>query len=385
MPPVTQAWSYIAGEKRVNRVRAFAHPRTETLYLEYREPDPQRPGKTRKARTALGHRDQERGKQQAEELALQLRQGAPPRVEWMMQELFDRYLAEITPTQTPARQSEHRRWATGICAFTGPTRLVSSLTNADARRFVAGRQVQGDRRAHCEGRPIGTRGIQQEIGWWRGVLRWAVGEGLCTGNPLEGFRVVAKVSPQRPRVSEERYQALVAVADQVGGQIPSLFHVALVVAHETGHRGKSLRFLRGSDLDLEEARIRWRGESDKGGHEHWTPLTEDAVQILQARRRIAPWIGEGWILPSSRRPGHPIERTALRRWWTKAVHLAGLDKIAREGFHSLRRKFATDLKDVPLVDLADLGGWRSTQTITTCYQQPDDATMRQALQQRKAR
>ena len=50
----------------------------------------------------------------------------------------------------------------------------------------------------------------------------------------------------------------------------------------------------------------------------------------------------------------------------------------------LRRKFATELKDTPLTDLAQLGGWKSIQTILTCYQQPDEATMREALKRRKS-
>ena len=48
----------------------------------------------------------------------------------------------------------------------------------------------------------------------------------------------------------------------------------------------------------------------------------------------------------------------------------------------MRRKFTTELKHVPLSDLAYLGGWQSAQTILKCYQQPDDATLRSALKGR---
>ena len=51
---------------------------------------------------------------------------------------------------------------------------------------------------------------------------------------------------------------------------------------------------------------------------------------------------------------------------------------------ALRRKFATELKDVPLPDLCALGGWKDAKTILTCYQAPDRGTMRSALTARRA-
>ena len=59
--------------------------------------------------------------------------------------------------------------------------------------------------------------------------------------------------------------------------------------------------------------------------------------------------------------------------------LAGLPPEGGRGWHTLRRKFATELKNIPLGDLAYLGGWQSAQTILKCYQQPDDLTLRSAL------
>jgi hypothetical protein len=53
------------------------------------------------------------------------------------------------------------------------------------------------------------------------------------------------------------------------------------------------------------------------------------------------------------------------------------------GWHGLRRKFATELKHTPLNDLCHLGGWKEPQTVLKCYQQADEATMRQALEGRK--
>ena len=54
------------------------------------------------------------------------------------------------------------------------------------------------------------------------------------------------------------------------------------------------------------------------------------------------------------------------------------------GWHSLRRKFATELKEKPLKDLCALGGWKNPHTILLCYQREDEETMREALATRKA-
>ena len=56
----------------------------------------------------------------------------------------------------------------------------------------------------------------------------------------------------------------------------------------------------------------------------------------------------------------------------------------RLGWHGLRRKFATELKDTPLKDLCALGGWKDHNTVLKCYQHADEATMREALAKRRA-
>ena len=40
--------------------------------------------------------------------------------------------------------------------------------------------------------------------------------------------------------------------------------------------------------------------------------------------------------------------------------------------------FATELKHAPLTDLCALGGWKSPQTVLTCYQRANAVSMQQA-------
>jgi integrase len=88
-------------------------------------------------------------------------------------------------------------------------------------------------------------------------------------------------------------------------------------------------------------------------------------------------------LPAAREPSRCRSGDAVFNLWKRLAARAGLPKGERYGWHSLRRKFASEMKHTPLRDLAHLGGWKSTQTIVTCYQQPDEATQRDALAQRR--
>jgi hypothetical protein len=77
---------------------------------------------------------------------------------------------------------------------------------------------------------------------------------------------------------------------------------------------------------------------------------------------------------------------AIRPAETRAMPPAKLEKAAKleridgRGWHSLGRKFATDLKHIPLADLCNMGGWKDHNTVLKCYMRPDEATMRNALE-----
>ena len=77
-----------------------------------------------------------------------------------------------------------------------------------------------------------------------------------------------------------------------------------------------------------------------------------------------------------------MSRVCAFRWWKKAQRLAGLEPKPGRGWHSLRRKFASDLMDTPLKVLCELGGWKDAQTVLRCYQRPDAGQLRTALEGR---
>lgn len=363
--------SYITGEKGRNRVRVFLHPRSMLFYLEYRD-------RGRRVRVALGHRDRERAKAEAEEFAARLRRpGGAERDLVTLAELFDTYLREVTPTKGAAKQAHDRRTLALAASLWGPARRATDLTHRDAARFVAVRRQRGDQRPGVVGRPLRGRAVSYDVALLKAVFTWAVHAGWLERNPLAGFRVDPGASPRRPLLTAAEYDAMLAGA----GAVHPVFRTALILAHETGHRRGALRLLRWEDVELERGWVRWRAESDKTGFEHATALTEAALAALREARRRP--VMSPWVLPSPRDPSRPVSADLLRLWWRRAERRAGLVPEPGRGWHSLRRQFATELKHVPLKDLCALGGWRSPETILECYQQADPLTMREALRTRR--
>ncbi|MDE2883375.1 MAG: tyrosine-type recombinase/integrase, partial [Acidobacteriota bacterium] len=216
------------------------------------------------------------------------------------------------------------------------------------------------------------------------VLNWATksrdeeGRLLLGSNPLRGMRTPKEKNPTRVVLSEEEYQAMLGVSQQVDWR----FHVAFVLAHETGHRIGAIRNLRWPDVDFEGREVRWRAEHEKTGHEHVTPLTDEALAALEEARRLSAGSGTAPVLPSPGDAGRCMSDVHAFRWWKKAQALAGLEPKLRRGWHSLRRKFASDLMDTPLKVLCELGGWKDPQTVLRCYQRPDAGQLRTALEAR---
>lgn len=387
MTSAKKRFSYCAGERGRNRVRAYEEAKTGILYLEFYERD-STTGERKRCRVSLGHRDREKAKQKADELAAEFARAEPktrkPEAVTLRQ-LFDIYQREVTPGKSFGKQRHDRVCAEMFQRAFGAERKARTLNRRDWDRFIRGRRIGDIRPANKNSsESVGDRQIAYDLKWLLAVLNWAVtardddGEPFLKRNPLAGLPLPKEESPTRPVVSDERYEAMLAVASDIDWR----FKVALVLAHETGHRIKSIRELRWSDVDLDAGRIRWRGDTDKMGYEHETPLTEAAVRALRAARRANPGIGDVWVLPAPEDAEKHCSRHVLRDWWLRAEEKAELPHIKGLGWHGLRRKFATELKEIPLKDLCALGGWKDPQTILKCYQKADEETMRAALRQR---
>ena len=372
--------SYSAGEWGRNRVRVFPDRKTGLFQIEWRE-------NGRKLSRSLKHRDWARAKRQADEFAAGFaspefqRESKPEPL--TLGTLFDIYGEEVTPTKAEASQKYDRGTMRMFLRFFGGHRRPDTLSQRDWDRFIRARRAG---RAGRSGRPVGNRTIQQDLKLLTAILNWAAksrderGQLLLQSNPLRGLRTPTEKNPTRVVLTQAEYKALL----QASLAMDWRFHVALVLAHETGHRIGAVRQLRWPDIDLERGTIRWRAEHEKTGYEHRTPMTDEALAVLQEARTQHPGVADAPVLPAPRDPARSVGRSRVRFWWNKAERLAELEPKRGRGWHSLRRKFASDLMDQPLKVLCELGGWKAAQTVLLCYQRADEDRLRKALEARQS-
>ena len=372
---------YSAGERGRNRVRVFPDPKTGLIQIEWREDGHRRS-------RSLGHRDWDRAKRQADEVAagrdgghVQEPVAAEP-APLTLKTLFDIYGDEVTPTKGKRSQRHDEAAMKMFLRFFGSDRKPATLSQRDWDRFT--RERRSGKVGPSSG-PVSDRTVEYDLKFLLAVLNWAAksrddaGEFLLQSNPLRGLKLPKEKNPTRVLLTHSEYEALLEVSVDMDWR----FRAALVIAHETGHRIGAIRKLRWSDVDMEGGVIRWRAEHEKSGYEHRTPATADTLAVLEEVRRENPGIGDAPLLPAPKDPSRCFSRWLARDWWKKAEELAELEPKRGRGWHSLRRKFASDLMDQPLKVLCELGGWKTAQTVLQCYQRADEGQLRKALESRR--
>ena len=369
--------SYSAGEWGRNRVRVYPDPRTGIMQVQWHDDG-------RRLTRSLKHRDWARAKQQADEFAAGLAEAVAANAAEAEPEpltlgtLFDIYGEEVTPTKSRSSRKYDRAAMKMFLRFFGTRRKAATLSQRDWDRFIRARRAGttgGNRQ------PAGDRTIQRDLKFLLAILNWAArsrdeeGRLLLESNPLRGLKAPSEKNPTRVILTQAEYEALLRVADEVDWR----FRVALVLAHETGHRIGAICQLCWSDIEIDARTIRWRAEHEKTGYEHRTPMTVMARGALVEARRRNPGIGDAPVMPAPKDSSVCMTRWLATSWWKSAEELAGLKPKRGRGWHSLRRKFASDLMDLPLKVLCDLGGWKTAATVLQCYQRPDEERLRKAL------
>ena len=243
--------SYGAGEWGRNRVRVFPDPKTGLFQIEWR-------ANGRRLSRSLKHRDWRRAKRQADEFAAgylgpELHRKADAEPEPLtLETLFDIYGEEVTPTKR-GRSRLHDRAATRMfLGCFGRDRKPATLSQRDWDRFIRERRAG---RVGPSGKPVSDRMIERDLKFLLAVLNWAVksrderGELLLGSNPLKGLKTPTEKNPTRVMLTEEEYRVLLHMSLEMDWR----FHVALVLAHETGHRiGAILQDLRQRGLRVLE-------------------------------------------------------------------------------------------------------------------------------------
>ena len=273
--------SYSAGEWGRNRVRVFPDPKTGLYQIEWRE-------NGRRLTRSLKHRDWTRAKRQADEVAAGFAVHEPAgKAEaepepLTLERLFEIYGEEVTPTKSEHTRRRDRVAAAMFLRFFGRDRRPETLSQRDWDRFIRERRAG---RVGPSGKPVGNRMIEWDLTFLMAVLNWAArsrdeqGRMLLDRNPLKGLRKPVAKNPTRVVLTEEEYQALLRVSRQVDWR----FHVALVLAHETGHRIGAIRNLMWSDITVTDdggalVRVRHSKTSDNAASLY---IRRHAAQALQ--------------------------------------------------------------------------------------------------------
>lgn len=293
--------------------------------------------------------------------------------------LFDNYIENRTRGKCPRGQSHDRACAEMFLRFFGANKEPHTLRIQEWDRFIRERRdgfmIPNTRKSNRGRRPnsntprkVGNRAIEKDLKWLLAVLNWATvarnerGETLLERNPLKGLKVPKEKSPTRPIVTQDEYDRLLTAAHALGWR----HELMLILAHETGHRRGAIARLEWEHVDLKVGRIDWPQHSDKIGMAHSTQLTPAALEALRKAHKGRESLT--WIFPSPSDPGQCCADDYVAKWWPEIERKAEIPHRKGLGFHSLRRKFATDLKDAPYKDVLALGGWRNLQTLVTCYQ-----------------
>jgi integrase len=398
VPKKPKCWSHAEGEKG-ETVTVYERRPGGLLYARAFDPT-LAGGKGGYVRRSLKHRDQERAKTYALEQAAKLRQGRNELAEGKitLAQVFAMYETHRTPRKSESEQEADKRRAKLWSRCLGAQKDPHLITRGEWERFVdlrsngaisgLGTPVPEDKR-----RRVRDRTVQHDCLWLRWVLNWATtwqtpeGRYLMRENPVRGFEVPVEKNPRRPVATTDRYEALRAVSDSVmmelrwGGKAQkqrSYVSELLDIAFGTGRRISAICALRYEDFRLDvkpHGAIRWPAATDKQGRETTAPISPKVRAALDRILKERPGIGAAYLFPCPTNPNEPVAYERVRTWLLEAEGLAKLSKQDGSLWHAFRRAWATARKGHSVKDVAEAGGWASTETLVRCYQQPDPETM----------
>ncbi len=312
--------------------------------------------------------------------------------------VFDAYLEHHSPTRTTRTQGEDRRRREMWERVLRSGKDLHKLTRGEWERFARdrlagaidakGRPVTATKRHKVRGRTVG--GDQE---WLRGVIRWAItwqddeGRYLMRENPMRGYAIMREQNPKRPLATADRYEAVIAKADEVTMEIrrdgrrfkvASYLREILDLVNDSGRRISAVLSLQYADVRLSEGphgSLHWRQDTDKQGKEWLTPMSPRMRAVIDRIKAVRPGLGTAYLFPSPRNARRPISKDKASRWLQKAEELAKVPHLDGGCWHPYRRKWVTERKHLPDRDVAAGGGWSDLSCLRACYQQVDGATL----------
>lgn len=372
-------WSSTVGNARGMRVRVYEREPGGTLYCAAWVPG------SGFSRRSLGHTDKRRALREAKQLALLRPKGESDECSPLaLKALFERYLTQATHSRdgslkTEAYRRDCKRRAERLVKWFGAHCEVPTLTPDRMEAYVRARRA-----GQINGRQVRARSVQCDLVLLKGMLRWATGvfesgKPLLDRSPLSTYAPPRERDPRRPLIDGGTVQALMGVS----ARVDVLLGLLIVLMDTTGRRLSSVLGLRWDDFDFERRTITWRPELDKRRRSWVTPMPSRAREALLHYRSEHPRIGTALVFPSQGNPSKPVSKYVAEAWLERAFKKAGLTHPRGGLWHMFRRKWATERKNYPLRDVAAAGGWSDVHTLLTCYQQPDDETLRAVVEGEK--
>src|SRR2546426_145598 len=213
------------------------------------------------------------------------------------------------------------------------------------------------------------------------MIHWAINERLPDGswllesNPLRGVKVPKEEDPRRPVATYDRFLKLREAAQDLAATAPQQrgcerwkrWEMALVLAEATGARIGAISGLRWSDIRFDPPEIKFRAEFDKRGRDRVVPIPEALAEELRGFKVKFAVVGEGWLFPCVNKDDH-WPREVFGELFSRVERHARLPHLKGGQFHPFRRKWATERKNMSLVDVMAAGGWKDAQTLHSCYQ-----------------
>jgi integrase len=422
-------WRYSAGD-RGSTVEVFEREPGGMLYARVWDPQ-----KRKQVRIGLHHKDQERARQYAKDEAAKLQHGRSHLLTGIVTVglLIELYLEHHTPRKKSAKtRAEDERRGDMWKRVLGERTRANEVTIADWEMFIPKRRT-GEIDAHGEPVPpkkrvmVGDAAIAHDGKFLRTVyywgMRWRTKTGMLIAfNPFAApapgvkslFELPKNPTPKRPIVSDNRYERVRAVANKVlmqarfkgsttAMQVASAprrnnksnklspvrrwmersYLLELLDLHwETGRRRGAILDLRYNDLVWENGKIvaiRWRPVKH---------AEEAEIVIVSSRARAAlerviaqrPGVGSLPLFPAFRDRAQPLPAKTADEWLLEAEVLAKVDPQDGGLWHPYRRAWATKRKHNPDVDVAHVGGWKDIATMKRSYQQADDLTIQNVVE-----
>ena len=161
------------------------------------------------------------------------------------------------------------------------------------------------------------------------MFAWAIGEGLCETNPVNGTNKADEAKPRDRVLSHPELAAIWNAAPE--GDYGSIVRLLML----TAQRREEIASLRWSEIDLKAKIITLRANRTKNGREHIVPLSAEALAIIKA----TPQRADRDLLFGSGGGGYS--------GWSKAKDALDekLGKVADWTLHDLRRTGATRMAD----------------------------------------